>query len=166
MSIVFPNWYGLNHEKVMETFEGAFTYLGTFCVKGEYLPRAVYYNAAPNRAKGHKDYMTLQGSEGELYVAGIDAKDMKKEFKQAAVKCLLCDDIIYSVNRHHCHYCSCKKIFIDGGKDYVRIGLEEGAEYKTGTINFKTGKFRVRKPLNKQEKKEVVKEILGKGEKE
>lgn len=35
-------------------------------------------------------------------------------------KCLLCGDVIESVNRHDYVTCSCGNISVDGGKDYLR----------------------------------------------
>jgi len=36
------------------------------------------------------------------------------------VKCLTCNDIIFSAHRHHMVTCSCKGISVDGGMDYLR----------------------------------------------
>lgn len=35
-------------------------------------------------------------------------------------KCLLCGNVIESVNRHDYVTCSCGNISVDGGKDYLR----------------------------------------------
>lgn len=43
-------------------------------------------------------------------------------------KCLLCGDVIESVNRHDYVTCSCGNISVDGGKDYLRrcfVGNED-----------------------------------------
>ena len=41
-----------------------------------------------------------------------------------AVKCLKCGDIIESKHRHDFVFCSCERIFVDGGKDYFRRGFD------------------------------------------
>jgi len=38
------------------------------------------------------------------------------------VKCVKCGDIIESKTRHDFVECSCRSIFVDGGKDYLRRG--------------------------------------------
>lgn len=42
--------------------------------------------------------------------------------KVKGVKCPCCKEIIYSRTRHDFKHCSCGKIFIDGGRDYIRYG--------------------------------------------
>ncbi len=37
------------------------------------------------------------------------------------VKCRLCGDQIESRHRHDLRYCSCQKVAVDGGRDYLRI---------------------------------------------
>ena len=39
-----------------------------------------------------------------------------------ALKCPKCGDVIYSRVRHDMRYCTCRAVFIDGGRDYTRIG--------------------------------------------
>lgn len=38
-----------------------------------------------------------------------------------ALKCNSCKDLIFSRARHDLHYCSCGKVAIDGGFDYLRV---------------------------------------------
>jgi len=40
-------------------------------------------------------------------------------------QCRICKDIIYSKNRYDFRRCSCERIFIDGGSDYMRRGFTE-----------------------------------------
>lgn len=40
------------------------------------------------------------------------------------VMCLSCKDVIWSRSVHDFRYCSCRKSFIDGGRDYLRYGGE------------------------------------------
>jgi hypothetical protein len=124
------NYYGLDHAKVNEKFKGDLTYLRTFTIRGHHW--AVYHAANPNRALGHKDYMML-GSTVDMadpqlrsnwYVSGSILEEMAVERVQEAVLCTKCDTIIYSINRHHFHYCPCGAVFVDGGKDYLCHGGE------------------------------------------
>ena len=40
--------------------------------------------------------------------------------KTNKVQCLICGDIIESVNRHDFKWCSCKNVAVDGGLDYLK----------------------------------------------
>lgn len=40
------------------------------------------------------------------------------------IQCPRCGDKIYSRTRHDFHYCSCGKVFVDGGFDYLRYGWD------------------------------------------
>lgn len=42
--------------------------------------------------------------------------------KVKCVKCPSCSSVIWSRNRHDFRSCSCKKTFIDGGRDYLKYG--------------------------------------------
>ena len=116
------NVLGLRHSNVKKKFEGELTYIGTFCIRGEYTPRAFYHNAEPDRSKKHKDYMTLQQGNGTWYVSGIDAKALEEWRYQMGLQCMECKDVIYSVYRHDMRYCKCGQAFVDGGRDYTRSG--------------------------------------------
>lgn len=39
----------------------------------------------------------------------------------SALKCEDCGDIIFSRSRHDMRFCTCKKIAIDGGRDYIKV---------------------------------------------
>lgn len=129
------NWYGFNTDKACEHFEGDLTYLNTFCVKGAYLPVAVFRNAKPNRRKQHKDFMLLWitrdnplVTEGEqVIVSGIDADEMEKYRYQTGLHCPDCNEVIYSVNRHDYRKCKCGRCMVDGGKDYFRTNMAGAA---------------------------------------
>jgi hypothetical protein len=45
-----------------------------------------------------------------------------------AIKCRHCRDVIFSRTRHDNHSCSCGKIWIDGGFEYIRFGWPGGKE--------------------------------------
>ena len=121
--------------------EGDLSYIGDWQVKGARC--SVYCAANPNREKGHKDYVLLYKKGYTLYVSGIDKKEMAGECTQPAVHCLNCDDVIWSVHRHDFHYCSCESVFIDGGKDYLRCGFNEGSKCDSGVLNHLTRTFEI-----------------------
>ncbi len=41
--------------------------------------------------------------------------------KKTGIKCLKCDDEIYSLYRHDFKWCKCGAVAIDGGDDYIKI---------------------------------------------
>ena len=43
--------------------------------------------------------------------------------------CLSCDDEIESTHRHDYVTCSCGRVSVDGGKDYLRRGFKEGGMF-------------------------------------
>lgn len=138
------NWYGLDHKKVAEQFEGDLTFCADFCVKGEYHPVAVYKAKTPNTKKGHKKYMLLQRDYGgdTGLIRGMTAQEMAKYRYQDAVLCKNCNTVLYSVNRHHFHDCGCEKaVFVDGGKDYLKISGNPDT-YKVVTLDLITGKLK------------------------
>lgn len=47
---------------------------------------------------------------------------MLKKVNIALVYCELCDSLIWSKTVHDFKYCKCEKSFIDGGRDYCRVG--------------------------------------------
>jgi len=118
------NYYGFDTKKACEQFEGDLTYINTFCVKGAYLPVAVFYNADPDRSKNHKDYMLLWVNEmSVIVVAGMDTDEMERYRYQKGMYCPDCKEVIYSVNRHDYRKCSCGKCMVDGGRDYFRTNM-------------------------------------------
>lgn len=114
------NWYGVSHPAVKKSFGSQLKYIGTFCIKGEYTPRVFYFNPTPDRAKNHKDYMTIQTDTDGTFIGGIDTVDLEPFRYQDGLQCPECLDVIYSVTRHDYRECKCKKNFIDGGRDYTR----------------------------------------------
>ena len=44
--------------------------------------------------------------------------------------CLLCNDIIESKSVHDFVKCKCGKCYIDGGKEYTRIGFEKQKDFE------------------------------------
>lgn len=49
---------------------------------------------------------------------------MTEQLEVNAIKCTLCNDIIYSRAVHDFHCCSCESVCIDGGFDYTKISGE------------------------------------------
>lgn len=137
------SWYGFDHKKVAERFEGDLSFCAEFCVNGEYQPVAVYKARKPNKAKGHKKFMLLQMQGEQGLVRGMTEREMKKWRYQEAVHCLNCNTVLYSINRHHFHGCGCdKEVHIDGGKDYTKLGFKEDSVYKLVTLDLITGKIK------------------------
>lgn len=134
------NYYGLKHEKIYQKLEGDVTYVGTFCVKGEYPPRAVYHDSNPDLEKGHKEYVTLQRQPltSKWYISGLTKEEIEEFRFQDGICCLKCNDVIYSVTRHDYRSCSCKNCAIDGGRSYGRI---IGSDWKFAKIDLLTGSF-------------------------
>lgn len=139
MKIREVNWYGFNHEKVAQQFGGELTYLRTFCVNGEYQPVAVYLAKNPDLTKGHKKYMLLQTVEKKGLVRGMTEKEMAPFRVQMAIHCEKCDEVVYSIMRHHMNACSCGNVFIDGGRDYVRASV--GPKQKLVSLDLITGEI-------------------------
>lgn len=47
------------------------------------------------------------------------------------IKCNNCGDIIESTYRHELVECSCRRVFVDGGHDYLRRGfVDSPADYE------------------------------------
>ena len=46
--------------------------------------------------------------------------------------CRVCGDVLVSRHRHDWVQCTCKRVFIDGGSDYVRRGL--GPDVREGQV--------------------------------
>ncbi len=44
------------------------------------------------------------------------------------IKCKTCGDVIESTHRHDFKYCSCKRVFVDGGHNYLRRGFTDSQD--------------------------------------
>jgi len=60
--------------------------------------------------------------------------------KIQAITCPYCKDTIFSRARYDMRWCSCKKIFIDGGFDYLRYGGKEINKIKIKEIKLNVTK--------------------------
>jgi len=65
--------------------------------------------------------------------------NIEKSTEVNAIICLNCGDTIYSRARHDFHSCTCGKVSIDGGFDYIKISWHTGNPQpvtKKITVNF------------------------------
>jgi len=65
-----------------------------------------------------------------------------------AIRCKVCGDIIWSRHVHDFRYCSCKKVAIDGGREYCRtMGELDNIEFLIGDVDKdgKLSKLRIKK---------------------
>lgn len=137
------NYFGYDIKICSKHLGDNVEYLGTFCIKGNYFPCAVFYSPDPNLEKGHKNYPFLHSTDSEVWIGAMDESEFEDERYQDGIYCIHCDSVIYSVNRHDYRMCNCKdgdkKVSIDGGRDYTIIGYGSNANYKHVRIDFKTG---------------------------
>lgn len=128
------NYYGLDRNKAGEILDGEVSYVGDFSIPmvalvlGEpteiYKPCAVFHAKNPDRSKGHKDYVFFFEHNNQMLITGRNIDEIEEYRFQEGVHCKNCDEVIYSLHRHHFHYCSCGEVFVDGGRDYLRWGGE------------------------------------------
>lgn len=91
---------------------------------------------------GHQyDQLWLSKKEKESAFRGssVSIKNSKPgTIKRNAARCTFCGVTIESRYRHHFVVCSCGRIYVDGGKEYLRRGgdmeyIEELSEYEEKT---------------------------------
>lgn len=62
----------------------------------------------------------------------LDTADLRRithmKILRNRAKCLLCDEIIESKSIHDYQVCKCGNLKIDGGHEYVRIGVSHGRD--------------------------------------
>jgi len=56
--------------------------------------------------------------------------------KVRAIKCNKCGDTIFSRTRHDMRWCTCKGVAVDGGRDYVKVNHQVGADYNNVEIEI------------------------------
>jgi len=61
--------------------------------------------------------------------------------KVSAIVCLKCQDLLWSRSRHDFRQCSCGACFIDGGREYTRIGYMKAKEITMGILDTETDSF-------------------------
>ena len=59
-------------------------------------------------------------------------KEPKKQYKIISnkIKCNHCGDIIESIHRHDFKWCKCRKVSVDGGKEYLKRSFEKEEDYE------------------------------------
>ena len=55
--------------------------------------------------------------------------------------CPLCKSLLYSLAVHDFRYCKCEAVFIDGGRDYTRIGFLPGLQVRYVNVEFRDGEI-------------------------
>jgi len=116
------------------------TYIGDFCLKtvgGGWCeaPAAIFYQPDPNRDLGHTNYMGVFERYGHIYLTCGDSA-----FSGPIIGVVADDgEIVYSRFRHDYRTSSDGSVFIDGGRDYVRRGLND----KTVQLEMVDGELRV-----------------------
>lgn len=150
------NHYGFNHDKVSIQFGGELTYIGTWCVKEEPHPVAVYQAANPDTSLGHKDFMLLQILPDPIHgtreglVRGMTKTEVYRDRYQDGVECQTCREVLYSINLHDYRTCACGDTYVDGGRDYLRYGSKTAAlrvqvNLITGEAKYTKSDFRSKK---------------------
>ena len=76
-----------------------------------------------------------------VLVDGLISFSVRYNMKVSALKCPVCETVIWSRSRHDCHYCDCQKCFIDGGRAYTRTGWEVGITPEMGVLDTATNVF-------------------------
>lgn len=139
-------WLGIKHDEVVKRFEGDLTFVNYINVgDGGDLVAAVYHAKKPNLEKGHKEFMLLwMDMNDRLVVSGMTREQIEKHATVTGMHCLDCDQVIFSLNRHHFHGCKCEnEMFVDGGKDYLRAGAIDLSRTRQVQINLLTDEITV-----------------------
>lgn len=55
---------------------------------------------------------------------------MREKILTNKIKCLKCGDIIESIHVHDFNYCSCGRVAVDGGREYLRRCFHECGDYE------------------------------------
>lgn len=141
----YHNYNGFVIEAACKKLGTKVKHLGTFCIKGAYLPVTVFYSEEPDLSKGHKHYPFLVKDGDYIAVGAMDEEEFEKERYQTGTYCNHCETLIYSTMRHDYRPCKCedekKQIHVDGGKDYFKFSWGKEASFQHVKIDFKTGKL-------------------------
>ncbi len=63
-----------------------------------------------------------------------------RRIKRNAIQCNTCGDILESTHRHDFKRCSCGRVFVDGGKDYLRRGYTDSMDDYTELSEYEDEK--------------------------
>ena len=69
------------------------------------------------------------------------------------VQCYNCGDVIFSRARHDFHYCSCGKLGIDGGFNYMKISYDPVIKYNMVLFTLNVTKKELYDDWNKSKDK-------------
>lgn len=134
-------FYQFNTQEIRDHFKKKnLMYLNTFVINS-YMPYAVYGLPEPDK-KGLK-YLIVQQKKGDLKdakTAWMTEEGMKPWRKQEGIRCKKCGDVIYSRYVHDMHSCKCEAVYIDGGKEYLRIS---GTEWEHVAIDLIDNTYKV-----------------------
>ena len=112
-------FYNLNTEKVREFFQKPdLIYLNSFTL-GTYMPYAVYGLLET------REYLCIQrrrkDSLEQSHSLWTNEDKIKKWRVQEGIRCTKCGDVIYSRYVHDMHSCKCDAVYVDGGKEYLKV---------------------------------------------
>lgn len=74
----------------------------------------------------------------------MKSKKQNSKIEHTGLRCLVCEDVIFSESVHDFKHCTCNNCFVDGGKQYFRYGfydiefIEKVNRLKDGTIETAT----------------------------
>jgi hypothetical protein len=61
--------------------------------------------------------------------------------KVAALKCPVCEEVIWSKTRHDFRNCACKRCAIDGGRAYTKVSHDPDIRPIIGVLDTRTNQF-------------------------
>ena len=89
------------------------------------LKQVIFTNKDDRKEKAVKillDYINdKEMIEAYYYATGVHSHKTKIRCNKA--QCLICGDVIESVNRHDYNTCKCGNVAVDGGKEYIKRGV-------------------------------------------
>lgn len=139
LNIKERKYYNFDLERLNSLLEGDLSYVGTFNVEDRVCE--VFKAKKPNKKKGHRKYVLIYKENDSFMITGVTPYQMKKHRTQAAVECLNCNVVLYSLHRHDYHLCGCdNEVFVDGGRDYLRAGYKNKSQFRTLVIDLITKK--------------------------
>ena len=67
-----------------------------------------------------------------------------------AIRCLICQDVVFSRATHDYRTCSCGNVSIDGGFNYTRISFKNEDYYELTKVNIRASKKELHNDWNKR----------------
>lgn len=143
-------WYKFNTEEVQKHFDRKnLKYVNTFTL-GNYLPLSVYVEPET------KLYLVLQQKNSpdvsKAYFHWYKEAEMAPWREQTGIRCTKCGDVIYSRYRHDMRPCMCDAVFVDGGRDYLRIS---GTDFHLVKIDLIDNTYEIIKEPEQEVKPEI-----------